>query len=108
MNGKRTEEPIDQFFVAGVDDPAGGRLADHLAESEFAIAFGEVLAVGQRHAIGDEHRRALQRALAEDAARGLRILESPEGHVEVRLARQHVERVGVDGCSAAAAWRSAP
>src|SRR5262245_22059339 len=36
---------VDERHAAGVDDPARRRLADHLAELQRAVAFGEVLGV---------------------------------------------------------------
>src|SRR3954470_21445649 len=44
--------PVDQRYGAGVDDPAGGRLADDLAQLQRAIPFGEILGVGQRVLVG--------------------------------------------------------
>jgi len=56
--------------LLGVNDPAGGRLADNGAEFERAIAFGEILSVRQRMLIRDQHRRRLERALPQHAAGG--------------------------------------
>ena len=36
---------VDQWNAAGVDDPAGSRLADDLAQLQRAVPFGEVLGV---------------------------------------------------------------
>ena len=86
---------VHQPRVPREDDPAGGRLADHLAELQRAIAFGEILGVRQRVLVGDEHGRLLERALAEHRARR-RGRHAARRHVQVGLPREHVERVRVD------------
>ena len=63
--GQADDGAVDERHVRGVDDPAGRRLADDLAELQRAIAFGEVLGVGQRVLVGDEDRRRAERPLPE-------------------------------------------
>src|ERR1035441_10093373 len=46
--GRRSTLLSNQRGVAGVDDPAGRRLAHHLAQLQGAVAFGEIFRVGER------------------------------------------------------------
>ena len=93
--GSRRTVAVHQARVPREDDPAGGRLADDLAQLHRAIALGEVLRVRQRVLVGHEHGRLLERALAERRPRRRR-RHAALRHVQVVLAREHVERVGVD------------
>ncbi len=70
------------------------RLADDRPEAERAPPLGEVLGVGERVLVRHEHRRQLERALAELRARRRRA-EAARLHGEVRPAREDVERVRV-------------
>ena len=44
--GQTERGAVDQVGVAGVDDPAGSGLADHFAELQRPVAFGEVFGIG--------------------------------------------------------------
>src|SRR6185503_1110761 len=86
---------VNQRRSPGVNDPPGGRLAHDLTEFQRAIAFGEILSVGERMLVRDQDGRAFERALAEHrAGRGRRV--AAHGHRHIAAPREDVNRVGVD------------
>ena len=60
-----------------------------------AIAFGEILGVGERVLIDHQDRRQFERSLAELSARGSG-RAAAVGHGEIGTAGQHVQRVSID------------
>ena len=93
-NGNAHGGAIEEHVVRRVDDPARRRLADDLAELHRAIAFRKILGVAERMHVGHEHRGQLERALAEERARG-RHGHAANLHREVGRAREHIERVRI-------------
>src|SRR5690606_20586755 len=93
---------VGELEVPRVDDPPGRRLAGDRAESERAVALGEVFGVGQAVHVDDECRGCFQCALAEDAARG-RDGEAADLHGDVAASCEHVERVRIHEPAAVAA-----
>ncbi len=85
---------IEEPHVPRVDDPPRGRLAHDGPQLQRAIAFREVLGIRERVLVGDEHRRRLERPLAENRA-GRRFGHDARGHAQVRLPGEHVDRVRV-------------
>src|ERR1044072_1513694 len=93
--GQAEDCAVHEPYVRGVDNPAGRRLAHHLAELQAPVAFGEVLRVGERVLVCDDHCRQLKRPLSQvGSRRGRR--KPARRHTHVTLAREHVDGIDID------------